>query len=118
MRAFGPIPRLATALDPVGIAGTITTLAAASMRLDPYDGAKVHGHTMSLDALRAVVAELAQMKLDARRRARGVEAGRADVIVTGGLIAIAFLSHVGARRCRVSDRGVRWGLAISLAGTT
>jgi exopolyphosphatase/guanosine-5'-triphosphate,3'-diphosphate pyrophosphatase len=44
-----------------------------------------------------------------------MEPKRADVIVAGGLVALAFLEHVGADSVTVSDRGVRWGLAEELA---
>jgi exopolyphosphatase/pppGpp-phosphohydrolase len=37
------------------------------------------------------------------------------VIVAGGLVAIAVLERLGAEFVRISDRGVRWGLASRLA---
>ena len=115
-RAFAAIPEsVRTARAPIGIAGTVTTLAAVAMRLDPYDGARVHGHVMTLETLRGVVAHLAATPLEARRALPGLEPKRADVIVAGGLIAIAIADRLGAREIRISDRGVRWGLAAELA---
>jgi len=119
-RVFAAIPpsvRTERARAPVGIAGTVTTLAAVSMRMDPYDGARVHGHTMTLEELRRVVGELAALPLEARRALPGLEPKRADVIVAGGLIAIAIAERLGAREVRVSDRGVRWGVAASLVAS-
>jgi exopolyphosphatase/guanosine-5'-triphosphate,3'-diphosphate pyrophosphatase len=114
--AFVSVPPLTSGHAPVGIAGTITTLAAVSLGLSEYDGARVHGHAMSRDELQRVVAELASIPVDARRRVAGMEPKRADVIVAGGFIALALLEHWNAGEVLVSDRGVRWGLAEELAG--
>jgi exopolyphosphatase/guanosine-5'-triphosphate,3'-diphosphate pyrophosphatase len=64
--------------------------------------------------LEAVVARLAGLDLASRRDVPGMEPKRADVIVAGGLIALALADHWGATAIRVSDRGVRWGLAEEL----
>jgi exopolyphosphatase/guanosine-5'-triphosphate,3'-diphosphate pyrophosphatase len=101
---------------PVGIAGTMTTLAAVSLGMQSYDGARVHGLTLPVSEIERVVGELARVPLDARRRIAGMEPKRADVIVAGGLVALAFLRRVGASAVTISDRGVRWGLAEELAG--
>jgi exopolyphosphatase/guanosine-5'-triphosphate,3'-diphosphate pyrophosphatase len=113
-RAFASVPAMSVARIPVGIAGTMTTLAAVSLGLVSYDGARVHGHVMTVDALREVVDRLASLTIEMRRRVPGMEPNRADVIVAGGIIALALLDRWGAAAVRVSDRGVRWGLAEEL----
>lgn len=113
--ALASAPRLLPGDVPVGIAGTMTTLAAVAMGMDAYDGARVHGHTMTRDELAAVVERLAGMPLALRRALPGLEPKRADVIVAGGLVALAVLDRLGAESVRISDRGVRWGLAATLA---
>jgi len=99
----------------VGIAGTVTTLAAISLELEPYDGARVHGLEMTVDDVRRVVDRLAALPLAERKKVRGLEPKRADVIVAGGLVALGVLAKLGATTLIVSDRGVRWGLAETLA---
>jgi exopolyphosphatase/guanosine-5'-triphosphate,3'-diphosphate pyrophosphatase len=99
----------------VGIAGTMTTLAAVSLAMPAYDGARVHGHVMLRREIDQVVRELAAKPLAERRGVCGLEPKRADVIVAGGIIALAVLERLGAERVRISDRGVRWGLAEVLA---
>ena len=100
---------------PIGIAGTVTTLAAVSLGLVPYDGARVHGHTMTIDEIARVTEQLAALPLAARKKMGGLEPKRADVIIAGGLLVLAVLEALGAKELRVSDRGVRWGLAEELA---
>jgi exopolyphosphatase/guanosine-5'-triphosphate,3'-diphosphate pyrophosphatase len=115
--AFSRVPALPgpQTQAPIGIAGTVTTLAAVSLALVPYDGARIHGHILPRADLEAVVARLAGLDLASRRDVPGMEPKRADVIVAGGLIALALVDHWGATAIRVSDRGVRWGLAEELA---
>ena len=114
--AFAKLPAIAPGAVPVGVAGTMTTLAAVELGLSPYDGARVHGHTMTRGALEEIVARLSALDVEARRTVAGMEPKRADVIVAGGHIALSLLAHWGADAVRVSDRGVRWGLAEEIAG--
>jgi exopolyphosphatase/guanosine-5'-triphosphate,3'-diphosphate pyrophosphatase len=115
-RVFAPLGDTLVGKEPVGIAGTVTTLAAVALGLTPYDGARVHGARFPVATLRRVVTELGAMELGARRGVPGLEPKRADVIVAGGLVALALLDRAGASTVRMSDRGVRWGLALELAG--
>jgi exopolyphosphatase/guanosine-5'-triphosphate,3'-diphosphate pyrophosphatase len=111
---FAPVPPLPSGVVPVGVAGTMTTLAAVALRMVTYDGARVHGHPLSTSDLRDVVMRLAACSVDERRRLPGMEPKRADVIVAGGCIALALLEHWSASTSLVSDGGVRWGLADEL----
>jgi exopolyphosphatase/guanosine-5'-triphosphate,3'-diphosphate pyrophosphatase len=113
--AFASVPPLPSDRSPVGVAGTMTTLAAVSLGLTTYEGTRVHGHSMSVEELEKVVGRLASLDVESRRRVPGMEPGRADVIVAGGFLAIALMSHWQARAVEISDRGVRWGLAEELA---
>jgi len=111
---FASVPAWSSDVPPVGIAGTMTTLAAVSLKMDTYDGARVHGLTLPVREIARVVDQLANLPLDARSKVPGLEPKRADVIVAGGHIALAYLEHVGASEVILSDRGVRWGLAEEL----
>ncbi len=108
------LPELPPAHAPIGVAGTMTTLAAVSLGLSPYDGARVHGHVMPAVEVRRVVRELAEMDIEARRHVPGMEPARADVIVAGGVIVQTLLALWHSDSVVVSDRGVRWGLAEQL----
>ena len=113
--AFADLPPLDLEAPPVGIAGTVTTIAAVSMKMATYDGARVHGSTLSIEELARVVDELAALPLEERKKVPGLEPKRADVIVAGGYVVLGFLEKMGAKAFTVSDRGVRWGLAEQLA---
>ncbi|MGD0677001.1 MAG: Ppx/GppA phosphatase family protein [Polyangiaceae bacterium] len=115
--AFSPVPALRGPEPPVGVAGTVTTLAAVATGLAPYDGAALHGRVLTRAALAEVVRRLADMDGETRRGVPGMEPKRADVIVAGGLVVLALLDHWQADALRVSDRGVRWGLAEELVAS-
>jgi exopolyphosphatase/guanosine-5'-triphosphate,3'-diphosphate pyrophosphatase len=99
----------------VGVAGTVTTLAAISLELERYVGAAVHGTRLAREELGRLRALLAGMPLAERRAVRGLEPNRADVIVAGAAIVEAVCAWAGARALTVSDGGVRWGVARALA---
>jgi exopolyphosphatase/guanosine-5'-triphosphate,3'-diphosphate pyrophosphatase len=102
--APGPGARL------VGVAGTVTTLCAVSQALPVYDAERVHGATMTLVEIEALLERLAGLTVRARAALPGMEPKRADVIVAGGMVVAEAMRVAGFERLTVSDRGVRWGL--------
>jgi exopolyphosphatase/guanosine-5'-triphosphate,3'-diphosphate pyrophosphatase len=101
----------------VGVAGTVTTIAAFAKDIIPYDGARVHGAELGKDELERSTATLARLTLDERVRLAAIDPKRADVIVAGAVLTAEVLHFCGAERMTVSDRGVRWGLVVrALAG--
>lgn len=111
--AAAPKPEAGATL--VGVAGTITQLAALELELTRYDATRVHGYTLTRRAVDHLAARLASLDLCQRRLMPGMEPARADVLVVGSAIARAVLQWSGAAELVVSDRGVRWGLAEELA---
>jgi exopolyphosphatase/guanosine-5'-triphosphate,3'-diphosphate pyrophosphatase len=106
--ASAPSPSHGAAL--VGVAGTVTTLAAIALELESYDGARVHGLRLSRDAVAGVARRLETMTHTERCALAGLEPKRADVIVVGARIVERVIAWAGASELVVSDRGVRWGL--------
>lgn len=100
----------------VGVAGTVTTLAAVAQALPAYDAERVHGSTLLLAEIDHLVARLAGLTVAARAALPGMEPKRADVIVAGAVVVAEAMRLLGFERLTVSDRGVRWGLAYDLLG--
>lgn len=113
--AFASVPVRTQTHPTVGTAGTVTTLAALSLGMSTYDASRVHGYTMSVVELERVAATLASVPLVERRKMPGMHPGRADVIVAGAIVVLAVLHRIEATAIKVSDRGLRWGLAEELA---
>ena len=99
----------------VGVAGTVTSLAAMAEALVSYDPARVHGYRLSNDALAEQIARLRVGTQAARERIVGLDPRRADVILAGALILQRIAAGAGVAEIQVSDRGIRWGLMHELA---
>jgi exopolyphosphatase/guanosine-5'-triphosphate,3'-diphosphate pyrophosphatase len=111
---LGTIVRPATRQPLVGMAGTVTTIAAIARAVAPYDPARIHGMRLTADEVAATGRHLCTLALTERKRVTGLEPKRADVIPIGAAIMRAVLAWAGAGEVVVSDRGLRWGLALSL----
>ncbi|HEY7375688.1 MAG TPA: Ppx/GppA phosphatase family protein [Polyangia bacterium] len=94
----------------VGVAGTVTSLAAMALELPSYDPARVHGYRLSRADLGRQVARLGASTQPERERMTGLDPRRADVIFAGALILDRIATAAGVPEIRVSDRGIRWGL--------
>jgi exopolyphosphatase/guanosine-5'-triphosphate,3'-diphosphate pyrophosphatase len=106
------------AIDPVrgvGVAGTVTTIAALDLGLAEYDPERVHGHRISRSAVEEQLARLAAMPLAERRRLPGLEPERAPVIVAGGAILAEVLAHYGLDELEASERDLLDGVALEAA---
>jgi exopolyphosphatase/guanosine-5'-triphosphate,3'-diphosphate pyrophosphatase len=98
----------------VGVAGTVTSLAAMAQGLASYDPARVHGYQLSIAALDREIARLALATQAEREGFVGLDPKRADVILAGALILRRIASAARAPAVLVSDRGIRWGLLYEL----
>jgi len=99
----------------VGVAATITTLAALDLGLEEYDRARVHGHVLTRDGAHAQLERLAALPLEERRRVPALDPERAPVIVAGGAILLAILDAYGLESMRVSERDLLDGAALAAA---
>jgi exopolyphosphatase / guanosine-5'-triphosphate,3'-diphosphate pyrophosphatase len=103
-------------LDPreaIGVAGTVTTLAA--LELGGYDPERVHGHRLARGALDALLARLASLPLVERRDLPGLEPERAPVIVGGAVVVREVLERYGLEGLEASERDLLHGAALEAA---
>jgi exopolyphosphatase / guanosine-5'-triphosphate,3'-diphosphate pyrophosphatase len=101
--------------DAVGVAATITSLAALDLDLEEYDRARVHGHVLTREGAHAQLEGLAALPLEQRRSVPALEPNRAPVIVAGAAILVAILDHYGLESIRVSERDLLDGAALAAA---
>jgi len=99
----------------VGVAATITTLAALDLGLDEYDRSRVDGHVLTRDGARAQLERLAALPLEERRQVPALEPERAPVIVAGAAILVAILDAYELDSIRVSERDLLDGAALAAA---
>jgi exopolyphosphatase / guanosine-5'-triphosphate,3'-diphosphate pyrophosphatase len=108
------IPAVAEARTLVGLAGTITTVAAVEIGLETYDRDRIHHFHLTHDAAEDVFRTLATESRADRIHNPGLEEARADVIVAGCCVLVAVFRHFGFDEMIVSEADILDGLALSL----
>lgn len=101
----------------VGVAGTITTVAAAVLDLPAYDRDALDQAVIAVDDVHAAVDRLVAMTHDERRALGFMHPGRADVIDAGALILAAVLRRTRVEHLVVSESDILDGIAWSLTGS-
>ncbi|HEY2430317.1 MAG TPA: Ppx/GppA phosphatase family protein [Acidimicrobiales bacterium] len=108
------VPGLRDARQMVGLAGTVTTVAAVELGLATYDRDKIHHFWLSRAAAEDVYRTLATEDREGRLGNPGLEEARADVIVGGCIVLVAILRFFDLPGCLVSESDILDGLAMSL----
>jgi exopolyphosphatase/guanosine-5'-triphosphate,3'-diphosphate pyrophosphatase len=101
--------------DAIGVAGTITTLAALDLGLEEYDPERVHGHRIERAGVQAQLERLAALPLEERRRVASLEPERAPVIVGGAVIVAQVLDRYSLDGLTASERDLLDGAALEAA---
>lgn len=94
----------------VGLAGTVTTVAALLLDLPAYARDAVDGQRFAREQVWALRDTLARETIEQRAQRPCVSRGRADVIVAGATLLCCALEHCGADTLLVRDRGLRYAL--------
>jgi exopolyphosphatase / guanosine-5'-triphosphate,3'-diphosphate pyrophosphatase len=99
----------------VGVAGTVTTLAALDLQLEEYDPDRTHGHRISRASVERQLARLVSMTIEERMRVPALEPGRAPVIVAGVVVLREILDAFGLAEIEASERDILHGAALAAA---
>ncbi len=103
----------------VGSSGTVLNMVNAIVQADePYGSEDVSDYepfsqTVSLDQIGWLNRKLGRMTLRQRRRVPGIEKGRADIIVAGGLLLQSILSDLDAAEITSCDWSLREGVILN-----
>ena len=101
----------------VGLAGTVTTMAAVEIGLAEYYRDAIHHFELTRAAAEDVFRTLATESRAARIHNPGLEEARADVIVGGALILVTIMRHFDYDICLVSEADILDGMVMSLVTT-
>jgi exopolyphosphatase / guanosine-5'-triphosphate,3'-diphosphate pyrophosphatase len=99
----------------IGVAGTVTTLAALDLGLAEYDPERTHGHRLSRASVKRELERLSAMSLEERTRVPGIEPGRAPVIVAGVVVLREIMDAYRLAEIEVSERDILHGAALAAA---
>jgi exopolyphosphatase / guanosine-5'-triphosphate,3'-diphosphate pyrophosphatase len=98
----------------VGLAGTVSALAAIDQRIGGYDRQRLHHYTLTRMAVERLLSELAGEPAAARRLRPGLEPDRADVIVGGTVVLAEVMHHFHFETCLTSEADILDGLVSTL----
>ncbi|HEY9374490.1 Ppx/GppA phosphatase family protein [Streptomyces sp.] len=99
----------------VGLAGSVTTVAAIALGLPAYDSEKIHRARISYEQVVEVTDRLFASTHDERAAIPVMHPGRVDVIVAGALVLREIMERIGAREVVVSEHDILDGIALSVA---
>jgi exopolyphosphatase/guanosine-5'-triphosphate,3'-diphosphate pyrophosphatase len=108
------VPGVRSAATLVGLAGTITTIAAIEQGLAEYDRDRIHHFRLHKAAVEDVFRTLATETVEQRRHNPGLDPGRVDVIVGGAIVLVTILRTFGFEELVVSEADILDGLVRSL----
>ena len=112
-RARRALPGVGTDSLLVGLAGTVSTLAALEQRLAAYDRDKIHHAVLHRHQVEQWLDRLAGDDRTTRAERPGMVEGRVDVIVGGVLILAEVMAGFGLADCLVSEDDILDGLVAS-----
>ncbi len=112
------LPAAREARSAVGLAGTVSTVAAVEIGLATYDRDEIHHFRLTRAAAEDVFRTLATESLADRVHNPGLEPGRADVIVGGCCALVATMRFFDLEEVLVSESDILDGLALSLLDRT
>jgi exopolyphosphatase/guanosine-5'-triphosphate,3'-diphosphate pyrophosphatase len=101
--------------SPIGVAGTITSIAALDLGLSDYDPDQVQGHRLSRFGIRTQLERLASLPLAERREVPALDPDRAPVIIAGTVILGEVLDYFGLEGLEASEHDILDGAALEAA---
>jgi exopolyphosphatase/guanosine-5'-triphosphate,3'-diphosphate pyrophosphatase len=106
---------VAEAASLVGLAGSVTTVAALALELPAYDPVAIHGSRIAVGAVRSVTAGLLTATRERRAALPVMHPGRVDVIGAGALVLRVIMDAFAMDEVVVSEHDILDGIALRLA---
>ncbi|MFI5807473.1 exopolyphosphatase [Streptomyces sp. NPDC051561] len=99
----------------VGLAGSVTTVAAIALGLPEYDTRAIHHSRIPYERVREITESLIAATHEEKASVGAMHPGRVDVIVAGSLILLALMERTGAGEVVVSEHDILDGIGWSIA---
>ncbi len=102
----------------VGLAGSVTTVAAMAMDLPRYDATLLHGAVIAYEQVEDVTARLLAMTRDDRARLPFMHPGRVDIIAGGAMVLQAAMRAAGSATVIVSETDILDGIVYRISAVS
>lgn len=96
----------------IGVAGTLTTLAAIKLKLTKYKKEKIEGLEISLNEIEKIYEMIIKRDINELNNMGDYMEGRSDIIFTGILILKTFMQKFRFKKIKVSTKGLRYGILL------
>ncbi|MEY2673317.1 MAG: hypothetical protein RLZZ508_1194 [Actinomycetota bacterium] len=106
---------LEKAVTVIGLAGSVTTVAAMALGLDKYDRDAIHGSVISAQSIHRTSEKFLAMTREQRAALPYMHPGRVDVIGAGALVLDRIVKRLNVDSIVVSEQDILDGIAISIA---
>ena len=113
-RVFGEMDPPFKASLVVGIGGNVTSMASVCKGMERYDPAEVQGTILTEREIERQMAEYMSKSHEDRKKIRGLDPERADIILAGTCIVRYAMRFAGCREIVVSNRGLRHGILLRM----
>ncbi|HTC68067.1 MAG TPA: Ppx/GppA phosphatase family protein [Acidothermaceae bacterium] len=100
----------------IGLAGSVTTVAAIALELLEYDEVRIHHSRITASQIHQVTQRLLAMSRADRAALPVMHPGRVDVIGAGALVLDTIVAELGVPEVVVSEHDILDGIALSIAG--
>ena len=98
----------------IGLAGTISTLAAVDLELIAYSKNKIHHHILPEQKIRQIYGIFCSVNLEERKKIAGLDPKRADIIISGTAILLQIMNMLDVEKLLVSEDDILDGIVYSL----
>jgi exopolyphosphatase / guanosine-5'-triphosphate,3'-diphosphate pyrophosphatase len=94
----------------IGVGGTITTLGAIDQQLEEYDRLKIHMYSLKYEDIIVLLDKLKNMNYKERKKIKGLQTGRADIIIAGTIILKAIMKWFNFKDILISEQDILYGI--------
>jgi exopolyphosphatase / guanosine-5'-triphosphate,3'-diphosphate pyrophosphatase len=99
------------------VGGTAVAIAGLMAQIHEFLPEKIQGTKIAAPGFHKLLIQLAAMNIGQRKTLMAFDPQRADIIISGGAIMLAFMRFAGVDLLTVSTRGLRFGLLNELASS-
>jgi exopolyphosphatase/guanosine-5'-triphosphate,3'-diphosphate pyrophosphatase len=99
----------------IGVAGTVTTIAAMALGLEKYDPDAIHGSRVPAPTVHEIAARMLASTRQQRAAIGVMHPGRVDVSGAGALVVDRIVTRLGDLDLLASEHDILDGIAASIA---
>ena len=98
----------------IGVAGTVTTVAAHALKINKYDPNVLHGAAISSQQVSQTAVDFIKLSFEERAALPYMHPGRVEVITAGAIVLDEIIKEIKANKLIASERDILDGVAWSI----